>query len=60
MDAGRRALRAFTRHPRAVHEVLRRGPGMWPRFARLVSGRTTMPEQLAHRPVRLLVSALGG
>ena len=60
MDAGRRALAAFTRHPRAVHEVLRRGPGMWPRFVRLVSGATTMPEQLDHRPVRLLVAALGG
>jgi flavin-dependent dehydrogenase len=58
--AGRRALAAFTRHPRAVHEVLRHGPGMWPRFVRLVSGTTTMPEQLGHRPVRLLVSALGG
>ena len=60
MDAGRRALAAFTRHPRAVHEVMRRGPGMWPRFVRLVSGATTMPEQLERRPVRLLVAALGG
>jgi geranylgeranyl reductase family protein len=60
MDAGRRALAAFTRHPRAVHEVLRRGPGMWPRFRRLVSGSTTMPAQLASPPVRVLVSALGG
>ena len=60
MDAGRRALAAFTRHPRAVHEVMRRGPGMWPRFVRLVSGETTMPEQLDRRPVRLMVSALGG
>ena len=60
MDAGRRALAAFARHPRAVHEVLRRGPGMWPRFVRLVSGATTMPEQLARPPVRALVSVLGG
>jgi geranylgeranyl reductase family protein len=60
MAAGRRALAAFTRHPRAVHEVLRRGPGMWPRFVRLVSGATTMPEQLSRPPVRLLVAALGG
>jgi geranylgeranyl reductase family protein len=60
MDAGRRALAAFTRHPRAVHEVLRRGPGMWQRFVRLVSGTTTMPDQLAHRPVRALVAVLGG
>ncbi|HVM28874.1 MAG TPA: geranylgeranyl reductase family protein [Mycobacteriales bacterium] len=60
MAAGRRALAAFTRHPRAVHEVLRRGPGMWPRFRRLVSGGTTMPEQLSRLPVRALVTALGG
>jgi flavin-dependent dehydrogenase len=60
MAAGRRALTAFTRHPRAVHEVLRRGPGMWPRFRRLVSGETTLPEQLTRPPVRVLVSALGG
>jgi geranylgeranyl reductase family protein len=60
MAAGRRALTAFTRHPRAVHEVLRRGPGMWPRFRRLVCGATTMPEQLARPPVRVLVAALGG
>ena len=60
MAAGRRALRAFTRHPRAVHEVLRHGPGMWPRFQALVSGATTLPEQLARPPVRGLVAALGG
>jgi hypothetical protein len=33
---------------------------MWPRFVRLVSGATTMPEQLERRPVRALVAALGG
>lgn len=60
MAAGRRALTAFSRHPRAVHEVLRRGPGMWPRFVRLVAGETTMPEQLSSGPVRALVAALGG
>ncbi|HWH30063.1 MAG TPA: geranylgeranyl reductase family protein [Mycobacteriales bacterium] len=58
--AGRRALRAFSRHPRAVHEVMRRGPGMWPRFRRLVAGETTLAEQLADRRVRALVAALGG
>ena len=60
MAAGRRALAAFAKHPRAVHEVLRRGPGMWPRFVRLVSGATTMPEQLSRPPVRALVRVLGG
>jgi geranylgeranyl reductase family protein len=60
MAAGRRALTAFSKHPRAVHEVLHRAPGMWPRFRRLVAGETTMPEQLAKPPVRALVVALGG
>jgi geranylgeranyl reductase family protein len=58
--AGRRALRAFGRHPRVVHEVMRLGPGMWPRFVRLVHGTTTMPQQLERGPVRALVAALGG
>lgn len=60
MAAGRRALTAFGRHPRAVHEVMRRLPGMWPRFQDLVGGGTTLPEQLARRRVDLLVGALGG
>ena len=60
MAAGRRALQAFGRHPRAVHEVLRSAPGMWPRFRRLVSGSTTLAEQLQRLPVRVLVAALGG
>lgn len=60
LAAGRRALTAFTRHPRAVHEVLRSAPGMWPRFVRLVGGATTLPEQLARPAVRVLVRALGG
>lgn len=58
--AGRRALAAFRAHPRAVHEVLRSGPGMWPRFVRLVSGATTMREQIASPVVSGLVAALGG
>jgi hypothetical protein len=60
MAAGRRALTAFGKHPRAVHEVLRHAPGMWPRFRRLVAGETTLPEQLARPPVRALVALLGG
>ena len=60
MIAGRRALAAFTRHPGAVHTVMRALPPMWPLFVRLVDGRTTMPEQLRRRPVRVLVGALGG
>jgi len=60
MAAGRRALAAFTAHPRLVHEVVRSLPGMWGLFSRLVSGHTRIDEQLDKRPVRALVRALGG
>ena len=56
--AGRQALAAFTRHPRAVHEVMRAVPRMWPLFVRLVSGGTTLGEQLERRRIRLLVAVL--
>ena len=60
MAGGRRALAAFRRHPRAVHEVMRTLPGMWELFVRLVSGETTMADQLERRRIRALVSMLGG
>ncbi len=58
--AGRRALAAFTAHPGIVHTVMRHLPPMWPLFVDLVSGRTTMADQLERRRVRWLVSAVGG
>ena len=58
--AGRRALAVFTKHPGVVHAVLRRLPSMWPLFVSLVSGGTTMAEQLQRRRVRWLVAAVGG
>ena len=60
MAAGRRALAAFTRHPRAVHEVVRSLPGMWGLFVRLVGGDTSLDRQLDRRSVRALVRVLGG
>jgi hypothetical protein len=33
---------------------------MWDLFVRLVSGETTMAQQLERRSIRSLVSALGG
>jgi geranylgeranyl reductase family protein len=57
--AGRRALTAFSKHPGVVHTVMR-VPGMWPRFIDLVSGGTTLAEQLSHRRIDLLVRAVGG
>lgn len=43
-----------------VHEVFRYLPGMWELFVRLVSGQTSMAEQLERRRIRALVSVLGG
>jgi geranylgeranyl reductase family protein len=60
MAAGRRALAAFTTHPRLVHEVMRSLPGTWGLFTRLVSGSTRLDEQVEKRPIRVLVRALGG
>jgi len=58
--AGRRALAAYTAHPRVVHEVMRSLPGMWGLFTRLVGGQTSLDRQLERRSVRGLVSVLGG
>ncbi len=60
MAAGRRARAAFGNHPGTVHSVFRYLPGMWDLFVRLVSGDTTMAEQLERRTIRTLVGALGG
>ena len=60
MDAGRRALAAYSRHPRVVHEVMRSLPGMWGLFVRLVSGQTSLDAQLDRRAIRGLVRVLGG
>jgi hypothetical protein len=35
-------------------------PGMWELFVRLVSGQTSMDEQLERRSIRGLVRLLGG
>ena len=60
MAAGRRALAAYSRHPRATHEVMRSLPGTWGLFRRLVSGATSLDQQLERRSIRALVRALGG
>jgi geranylgeranyl reductase family protein len=53
--AGRRALQVFTRRPGVVHQVMRTPP-LWPLLQELVSGRTTMADQLQRRRVRWLVN----
>ncbi len=60
MDAGRRALAVFTGHPATVHSVFRYLPGMWDLFVRLVSGQTSMADQLSRKRIRALVRVLGG
>ena len=57
---GRRALAAFSNHPRLVHEVMRSLPGMWGLFTRLVGGQTSLDRQLERRSIGALVRALGG
>lgn len=59
LAAGRAALRVFSRHPGTVHTVLRGLPGMWDLFVRIVSGETTVVEQLSRRRIRALVRVLG-
>ena len=59
LAAGRAALRVFTRHPGAVHLVLRLLPGMWGMFVRLVSGQTDLAAQVGRGRGRLLVRLLG-
>lgn len=59
MAAGRRVLGAFRRHPQAVHAALRYVPGMWGLFHDLVSGTTSLEQQLARPPIRVLARALG-
>jgi len=58
MAAGRITLRAFTVHPGVVHALLRLLPGMWRLFVALVSGRTTLAQQLARGRIRALVRTL--
>jgi geranylgeranyl reductase family protein len=60
MSAGRRALAAFARHPRVVHEVLRSLPGTWGLLCRVVSGGTSLDRLVERRSVRLALRALGG
>ena len=55
MAAGRRALQVFSRRPGVVHKVMRTPP-LWPLLQELVSGRTTMADQLQRRRVRWLVT----
>lgn len=57
MAIGERTLRAFERHPRAFHTMLRTGPG-WRVFTGITRGDTTLARVARHRPVRLGLAAM--
>lgn len=52
MTAGRLALRAFERHPGAVHGLLRRNPWAWRQFVKVTRGELTVAEVLDRPLVR--------
>ena len=57
MAAGERALRAFERHPRAFHAMLRTAAG-WRVFTEITRGDTTLAQVLRHRSARIGLAAL--
>ncbi|MBO0841977.1 MAG: geranylgeranyl reductase family protein [Nocardioides sp.] len=59
MAAGAECLRAFERHPGAVHALITRTDAGWRGFARLASGDTTLARAMRHRSARLGVGLLG-
>ena len=55
------AIRKYYHTPQPFHiHTVMRTPPLWPLFVRLVSGETTMAEQLERRRVRWLVRLVGG
>lgn len=59
MAAGGACLRAFERHPGAVHALITRTATGWSGFHRLAAGETTLARAMRHRIARLGVSVLG-
>lgn len=57
MSVGERTLRAFERHPRVFHTLLRTAPG-WHAFTRITRGATTSGRLSRHRIVRLGLAAM--
>lgn len=58
MAAGRACLRAYERHPGAVHALITRTDAGWRGFHRLAAGETTLARAMRHRSARLGVSLL--
>ncbi|NNG38581.1 geranylgeranyl reductase family protein [Flexivirga sp. ID2601S] len=57
MAAGERTLRAFERHPRAFHTMLRTRVG-WRVFTRITRGDTTLARVVRHRSVAAGLAAM--
>jgi geranylgeranyl reductase family protein len=57
MDAGRRLLAGFSRHPGAFHTVLASAKG-WQAFSRFCRGERSFVSLLDHRQVRMALSVL--
>lgn len=57
MAVGEQTLRAFERHPRAFHAMLRTRPG-WRVFTRITRGDTTLAHVARHRVVRVGLAAM--
>jgi geranylgeranyl reductase family protein len=57
MDAGRRILAAFSRHPGAVHAALATRPG-WRAFAQFCQGEMTFPSVVGRRLIGPAVSVM--
>ncbi|HWC21241.1 MAG TPA: geranylgeranyl reductase family protein [Flexivirga sp.] len=57
MAVGEQALRAFERHPRAFHTMLRTPLG-WRVFVRITRGDTTLAHLARHRAIRVGLAAM--
>jgi hypothetical protein len=58
MEAGRRILAAFARHPGAFHAGLATPKG-WRTFARFCRSEATWRSLIRHRPTRIALALLG-
>jgi geranylgeranyl reductase family protein len=58
MRAGRAFLRAFRRHPLALHLALILVPPAWRLFARVISGRASIADIMRNRLLRLALAVL--
>jgi flavin-dependent dehydrogenase len=58
MQAGQAFMRAFKRHPLAMHLALILVPQAWDLFADVISGRVSIASITKRRPIRVLLAVL--